>query len=367
VQVRDAHGRVTYVNRPDGDALTPDPPGDPAESAEARPGPRESRRLSIQGREARNHLTLRLPVTEEAATPDDAPEAATVVLTADVTEATRPATHIERAGNDRAPDTLVEANAELSAANADLSADNAALRRSNRDLSEFAYIASHDLAAPLRVISGYVQLLSQRYADQLDAKGQRWIGWTVDGVERMEELIAGLLTYSRLDSAAAEHEPVDLPELVEAAAASTAGDQGVDGHVHAGGLPTVHGERRQLRQLFENLLANAWKFRAPDRAPEVEVTARSLGDRWEITVADNGIGIPPEQRERVLRMFQRLHTRDEVPGTGIGLAVVQRVVERHGGGLTIETSHLGGTALRFDLPAVGSDEHAAPTAPGGAA
>ena len=338
-------------------------------------GVRESREVRVRDRRAYHHLLLELPLDGGdggSATPGAGQQGAAgcLELAVDVTDATRPRASVEASpGEERAaasgpnareaaePDdgaALAGAKAEV----ADLTADNVALRRSNRDLSEFAYIVSHDLAAPLRVISGYVQLLARRYGDALDERAGRWIDWTVDGVERMEELLAGLLDYARLDSEGVAHGPVDLAAVLgEAVAATVGGDEGVL-EVRSEGLPVVDGDASQLRQLLANLLSNAAKFRHPDRAPVVEVRARWEPPRWRVAVADNGVGIPAEHRGRALRMFGRLHTREEVAGTGVGLAIAQRVVERHGGTLSLHDSDLGGTELRFDLPPAGAPAQA---------
>ena len=346
VRVLDGHGEERYDN---GALLVP------------AAGARESREIRVRDREAHHHLLLELPLADEGGSDPQlrqgrGPGQGHVEVAVDVTDAARGPTTVASAAGGRSEQAasgelgeagpLANAHAEL----ADLTADNVALRRSNRDLSEFAYIVSHDLAAPLRVISGYVQLLSRRYGDALDERAERWIDWTVDGVERMEELLAGLLTYSRLDSDGVEHRPVDLGVLVADATAALTREGAEALEVRGEGLPLVDGDPSQLGQLFANLLSNAWKFRHPDREPVVEVRAWREGQRWRLAVADNGVGIPAEHRARALRMFGRLHTREEVPGTGVGLAIAQRVVERHGGALAIDDSDFGGARLSFDLP-----------------
>ncbi len=346
VRVSDRQGREVHASVAEGEPAPVAAHADPPEG----PLPRESREVRVVDRVARNHLVLRLPVASEQG------EDWLLTVSADISEVGRAQTVVGSAGTDEAAVAVsghgaaAPASAALTAANADLAADNAALRRSNRDLSEFAYIVSHDLAAPLRVISGYVQLLARRYGDALDERAERWIDWTVDGVERMEELLAGLLAYSRLDSEGVAHGPVDLGAVFNDAVAAAVDDGAEALEVRSEGLPVVHGDGSQLRQLLANLLSNAWKFRHPDREPVVEVRAWREGQRWRLAVADNGVGIPAEHRARALRMFGRLHTREEVPGTGVGLAIAQRVVERHGGALAIDDSDLGGARLSFDLP-----------------
>ncbi|MFO8076091.1 MAG: sensor histidine kinase [Actinomycetota bacterium] len=348
VRVTDRQGRAVLTSLAEGEPAAVVARADPAP---ADPVPREAREVRVVDREARNHLVLRLPVASEQG------EDWLLTVSADVTEVGRGSTVVASAGTQGGGEAGPSdgaggpASATLTAVNADLAADNAALRRSNRDLSEFAYVVSHDLAAPLRVVSGYVQLLARRYGDALDERAERWIDWTVDGVERMEELLAGLLDYSRLDSEGVAHGPVDLGAVLADVAAAM-DDEGAEAlEVRSGDLPVVEGDRSQLRQLLANLLSNAGKFRHPDRAPVVEVRAWRQGPRWWVAVADNGVGIPAEQRARALRMFGRLHAREEASGTGVGLAIAQRVVERHGGTLAIDDSDLGGARLSFDLPA----------------
>lgn len=236
--------------------------------------------------------------------------------------------------------------------------DNAALReqvdeleRSNRDLTDFAYIASHDLAEPLRVVSGYVQLLSRRYADELDDKAQRWIGFTVEGVQRMEALIRDLLTYSRLGGEPAPPEPVDLGALVTATLSSL--DEAIteaDARILVDSMPVVDGDAGQLGQLLQNLVGNALKFRSSERPLVVRLSAVGGPAGWRIAVSDNGIGVPPENRERIFRMFHRLHLREDYPGTGIGLAIARRIVEQHGGTITVGEGDDGGVRFDFTLP-----------------
>jgi light-regulated signal transduction histidine kinase (bacteriophytochrome) len=223
------------------------------------------------------------------------------------------------------------------------------LERSNAELEQFAYVASHDLSEPLRMISGFVQLLSERYTGRLDADADEFIAYTVDGVERMQALITDLLAYSRVGRAV-EDEPVDLGEVIaDARAALRAPITERDAEIEVGELPTVVGDRRELTQLFQNLLSNAVKF-VPEGRPKVQVSARRADDTWEVGVRDNGIGIDPEQGERVFKMFQRLHGRDEYPGTGIGLAIVKKIAERHGGDVTVSPGLEGGSEFRVTLP-----------------
>jgi PAS domain S-box-containing protein len=224
------------------------------------------------------------------------------------------------------------------------------LIRSNAELEQFAYVASHDLQEPLRAISGLTQLLAQRYQGRLDEKADRYISLTVDGCQRMQQLIHGLLAYSRLITRGRPLEPVDSEAVLE----RSLGDLQV-AIAEAGAvvthdrLPTLTADATQLGQLFQNLIGNALKFRniAP---PRIHVSARGDGEWWTFDVADNGIGIDPQYAEQIFAIFQRLHTRDEYPGTGIGLAICKKIVERHGGRIWVESQPGQGSTFRFTLP-----------------
>jgi PAS domain S-box-containing protein len=218
------------------------------------------------------------------------------------------------------------------------------LRRSNDELTQFAYVASHDLSEPLRVIAGHVQLLAGRYGDALDDDAKTWIEFAVDGCGRMRSLIDDLLAYSR---AGRDLKVTDV-DLAGVAATVAAEYPGV---VRAEALPTVRADRMLVHQVMRNLLSNATKFARADVPPEVVVSAEPLGTDWLVTVADNGIGIDPRHRDRVFNVFQRLHGRSDYEGTGIGLAIVRKGVEQMGGRVWVDDSPLGGTAVRFTLPA----------------
>ncbi|MGD9527849.1 MAG: ATP-binding protein, partial [Pseudonocardia sp.] len=206
------------------------------------------------------------------------------------------------------------------------------LERSNRDLEQFAYVASHDLQEPLRKVASFCQLLQRRYAGQLDERADQYIGFAVDGAQRMQRLINDLLAFSRVGRTAEAFAEVDL-----GAVAATAGAQlesaraEVDGEIVVGALPTVVGDPVLLRQLLVNLIGNGLKFHRDGVAPVVRVTGAREDGAAEITVADNGIGIEPEYADKVFVIFQRLHTHERYPGTGIGLALAKKIVEFHGG------------------------------------
>jgi PAS domain S-box-containing protein len=223
------------------------------------------------------------------------------------------------------------------------------LERSNAELEQFAHVASHDLSEPLRVVSGFVSLLQRRYEGRLDEDADRFIEAAVSGVDRMQALIDALLAYSRVGSGDLSAADVAAGEAAQSALDVLAARiEETGAQVHLGALPTVHGDAVLLERVFQNLVANALKFRGAER-PEVQIGAEPGEDgTWVFHVRDNGEGIPPEHAERVFGMFQRLHGR-ETPGTGIGLSITRRIVERHGGRIWIEPSDQG-TEVRFTLP-----------------
>lgn len=222
------------------------------------------------------------------------------------------------------------------------------LERSNRDLEQFAYVASHDLQEPLRKVSSFCQLLARRYGGQLDERADSYIEFAVDGASRMQRLINDLLAFSRVGRTTEALTPVDLGEVAAAVAEQVETD--VEGTVTVGELPTVTGDATLLRQLLVNLIGNGLKFHRDGVAPEVTVSARPVADGWEIAVADNGIGVEPEYADKVFVIFQRLHGRDAYPGTGIGLSLAKKIVEFHGGAIRLDSSGGPGTTVRFTLP-----------------
>jgi PAS domain S-box-containing protein len=226
----------------------------------------------------------------------------------------------------------------------------AELERSNRELEQFAYVASHDLQEPLRMVGSYTQLLAQRYQGQLDDRADKFIAYAVDGAHRMQQLINDLLAYSRVSSRGSDLVPIEAQAALDDALRNLAGALAESGiRVLTGALPTVPADAAQLRQLFQNLISNAIKFRG-ERDPEVSVTAIDQGEEWLFSVADNGIGIDRQYAERVFIIFQRLHARQEYPGTGIGLAICKRIVERHGGRIWFESTPGAGSTFHFTLP-----------------
>ena len=224
---------------------------------------------------------------------------------------------------------------------ADLDAQAGELRRSNAELEQFAYVASHDLQEPLRKVASFCQLLEKRYGDQLDERGLQYIAFAVDGAKRMQVLINDLLTFSRVGRASELREPLPLDQPLDTAlSALSVAIEDADAVIERPErLPEVIGDPTLLAMLWQNLIGNAIKFRAPGRAPVVQITAAAQPDgSWQFAVTDNGIGIPPEFAEKVFVIFQRLHGRGVYPGTGIGLALCKRIVEQHGGEMHLDTS-----------------------------
>ncbi|MFN8051011.1 MAG: ATP-binding protein [Acidimicrobiales bacterium] len=248
---------------------------------------------------------------------------------------------------------IVAELAVTEAAKVELDRRSQSLERSNRDLEQFAYVASHDLQEPLRKVASFCQLLEQRYGDELDDKGRLYISYAADGAKRMQALISDLLDFSRVGRSTAGFVPCDLGQVVAEVVDGYSGPiEATGATVIAGDLPTVAGDRSLLTALFGNLVANALKYRSPDVAPVVRIAAEQRGDMWEFSVTDNGIGIEENFRERVFVIFQRLHGRDAYEGTGIGLALCKKIVEFHGGEIWVDEGPPdGGTVVRWTLPA----------------
>jgi light-regulated signal transduction histidine kinase (bacteriophytochrome) len=227
------------------------------------------------------------------------------------------------------------------------------LERSNRDLEQFAYVASHDLQEPLRKVASFCQLLQRRYAGKLDDRADQYIAFAVDGAERMQQLINDLLSFSRVGRTTAAFSEVALDDVVAAAKAQLEPARtDVDGTIEIEPLPVVCGDSSLLRALFVNLVGNGLKFHREGVPPHVVVAAEKIGDEWEVTVSDNGIGIDPEYVDKVFVIFQRLHARDVYAGTGIGLALAKKIVEFHGGRIGIDPPRPEpGTTVRLTLPA----------------
>jgi signal transduction histidine kinase len=232
----------------------------------------------------------------------------------------------------------------------------AELRRSNAELEQFAYVASHDLQEPLRKVASFCQLLERRYGDQLDERGIEYIGFAVDGAKRMQALINDLLTFSRVGRLGTTETDVDLDTTLQAGLANlaTAIEESDAQIVRPDHLPRIKGDPMLLTMLWQNLIGNAVKFRHKDRPPRVDIECApgtgSHDGEWLISLSDNGIGIPAEFADKVFVIFQRLHGRDVYAGTGVGLALVKKIVEHHGGTIRIDTSRTEGTRFEFTLP-----------------
>lgn len=232
----------------------------------------------------------------------------------------------------------------------ELAQHSAELARSNAELEQFAYVASHDLQEPLRMVASYVQLLARRYEDRLDGDALDFIRFATEGVTRMQGLIDGLLAVSRVGSGGRGREAVDANEVLDDALVGLrAACKVAEATVTRDPLPVVVADRAQLAQVFQNLIGNSLKFCGP-HPPVVHVTAERSDGGWIFAVRDNGIGIDTAHAERAFQIFQRLHARDEYPGTGLGLAICKKIVERHGGRIWVESDAGQGATFRFSMP-----------------
>jgi signal transduction histidine kinase len=244
----------------------------------------------------------------------------------------------------------------LKVAHDELDKRSTELERSNAELEQFAYIASHDLQEPLRKVASFCQLLERRYKRQLDERADQYIAFAVDGAKRMQILINDLLAFSRVGRVVREHVVVSCDAVLEQALTNLAYTiEQTGATVEADPLPEVSAEVPLLTTVFQNLIGNALKFRG-DETPHVRVTVRRDGDFWEFCVADNGIGIDEEYAERIFVIFQRLHNKADYPGTGIGLAMCRKIVEYHGGRIWLDTTVESGSRFCFTLPVINEDE-----------
>ncbi|MGL5508365.1 MAG: sensor histidine kinase, partial [Microcoleaceae cyanobacterium] len=215
---------------------------------------------------------------------------------------------------------------------------------------QFAYVASHDLQEPLRTIISYTQLFAKKYGDRLDEKAEQYMGYIVDGTSRMQQLINDLLAYSRVGTRGDEFLPTDLQKVLDKTLANLQGaiadKQAIITHDP---LPLINADTRQIGQLLQNLIGNALKFCEKD-TPKVHITVEKTEENWLIAIKDNGIGIDPEYADRIFVIFQRLHSRQEYAGTGIGLAICKKIVERHGGKIWVESQPGQGATFYFTIP-----------------
>ncbi|MEU9189077.1 CHASE3 domain-containing protein [Streptomyces sp. NPDC048484] len=247
-----------------------------------------------------------------------------------------------------------------------LDAQAADLQRSNAELEQFAYVASHDLQEPLRKVSSFTQLLQRRYGGQLDSRADQYIDFAVDGANRMQILINDLLDFSRVGRLHNAHQSIDLDKVLEGTlSALSVGIEEAGATITHDPLPTLVADPTQLGMLWQNLLGNAVKFRRPGEAPKIHVTAAREGELWRFTVTDNGIGIAPEYVDKIFVIFQRLHTKDAYAGSGIGLAMCKKIVEFHGGTIAVDPAYRDGARFTFTLapqPPESSDSSPMPEA-----
>src|SRR3954454_3764581 len=246
---------------------------------------------------------------------------------------------------------LASANLELERNRAQLERRPVELERSNTDLEQFAYVASHDLSEPLRTVAGLSDLMSTRYRGQLDPEADEFLEHMGNSVERMQAMIDGLLAYSRVGRGTIQRDAVDLDAVVDEAIEALGSIVGRSGAaITRDDLPTVTGDRVQLGQLLQNLIANGIKFTAPGVTPAVHISCERDRNVWTVHVRDNGIGVDPKYAELIFKIFQRLEPRERYEGTGIGLPLAQRIVERHGGRLWVESAPGGGSVFSFTMP-----------------
>jgi len=254
----------------------------------------------------------------------------------------------------------MQAEAAVRDANDELERQAQELMRSNAELQQFAYVASHDLQEPLRMISSYTQLLVRRYGDRFDKEAREFMDYVVDGSARMKQLIEDILAYSRVGTRGREFKTVQSEAALKKALASLrAALEATGAKVTNDSLPAVEADDVQLAQLFQNLIGNALKFTSGG-TPHIHVGVAELPQAWEFSVKDNGIGIDPQYFERIFMVFQRLHSKGEYSGTGIGLAICKKVVDRHGGRIRVESRPGEGSTFFFTLPRKGGDANGRP-------
>lgn len=243
------------------------------------------------------------------------------------------------------------AEIELLELNAKLERHAQELAASNKELEQFAYVASHDLQEPLRTVTSFLTQLENRYAGELDEKGMLYIKYAVDGAKRMRQIILDLLEFSRVGRNEEQYESIDLDQLVkDVVSLNRAKIKELGARVIIGKMPIINGLTMPMQQIFQNLLSNALKYHSPERKPIIKISCRSYANHWRIEVADNGLGIDPEYAERIFQIFQRLHRRDEYPGTGMGLAITRKMVEHMGGQIHVKPNAEVGSVFYFTIP-----------------
>ncbi|MDD3985289.1 MAG: ATP-binding protein [Methanobacterium sp.] len=244
---------------------------------------------------------------------------------------------------------LQQANNELVRAQNSLKDIINKLMISNRELEQFAYVASHDLQEPLRMVSSFTQLLQRRYKDQLDGNADDYINFIVDGAQRMKKLIDDLLAYSRLNTTDRVYELIEMDLLLEDVLINLkAAINDTNANIIHKNLPTIHGDPIQISQLLQNIIGNAIKFHG-NKPPQIKISAKQLKEHWLFSVNDNGIGIEPKHQEQIFNIFKRLHTREEYDGTGIGLSICKRIIERHWGEIWLESEKGEGKTFYFTI------------------
>ena len=256
--------------------------------------------------------------------------------------------------------SIIEETEEFHAAQNELARRSQALARSNAELEQFAYVVSHDLQQPLGMISSYLELLNDSVSNSLNGEARDYLDRVVRGADRMQEMVDAVLGYARVDTRGDEFTPVDLTSIVDMVVDELEEEiESTNATITHDGLPTVVADGAQLHQLLHNLLSNAIKF-VGTQPPRIHLRAVQDDTEWKVSVRDNGIGMEPDTAERIFVMFQRLHTQDEYPGTGIGLAICKRIVERHGGRIWVESQPHRGSTFVFTLPkrSGGEDEAA---------
>ena len=251
--------------------------------------------------------------------------------------------------------------ARIAQALQDMEEKNRALQRANQDLEQFAFIASHDLQSPLRGVWGFAHMLEERYADRLDDDGREYLEFIAQGIEQMQSLLQNLVDFSSASQAGAPKGSTDMAKAFEKSCTQLAAEITQSGaSIECGPLPTLPGDASQMVQLFSHLLDNAIKFRRPESTPHIKVTATRHADSWLFSVRDHGIGIDAKHREKIFKLFQRLHTADQIPGTGIGLALCEKIVQRHGGIIWADAAIGGGTLISFTLSTASGGGHSQP-------